>query len=70
MTHHRSNSTVVYSVVSFGVEERGLEDGGWEHNFIKRGVVVGVDGLWSHEPLYSVGRGVNFPHATTVLESL
>ncbi len=51
-----ADRAVVDGIVSVRIEERRLQDGGWEYDFIERRVVVGVDGLRGHVPFVTVGR--------------
>ena len=50
----RADCAEVHCVIGLGVKERGLEDCGGEHDFVLRGVVVGVDGLGRHVPFVAV----------------
>ena len=50
-----ADGSIVASVVCFGIEEGRLQDAGREADFVGRWIVVGVDGLRSHEPFRLVG---------------
>src|SRR5690606_28012304 len=45
VSDYRSDCAVVDGVVGFKIEERRLQDGSWEYDFVERWVVVSVDGL-------------------------
>ena len=62
VTDHDSDSSIVDSIVSIGVEERRLKDGSREADLVGRRVVVGVDGLRRHAPFGLVGRLAEFGH--------
>ena len=49
-----TNGTIVESIVGLGIEEWILQDAGRETNLVRRRIVVGIDGLWSHKPLVAV----------------
>ena len=66
---HHADATVIDSIVSVHVEERRLKDGGREHDFVSVGAVVGVDGLWRHEPFLLVNGLADLGHVSFVLEA-
>jgi hypothetical protein len=51
---HRTDGAVVDGIIGLHVEERWLQDGGGEHHFIHRRVVVGIDGLRRHQPFVTI----------------
>src|SRR6185437_7963315 len=51
---HRTNSTVVYGVRSFGIIERWLQDGRWEIEGILQWQIHRVHRLRGHRPLFSI----------------
>ena len=51
---HDTDRAVVGGIVGYGIEERRLQDAGGEADFVRRGVVVGINGLRSHVPLVAI----------------
>ena len=56
MTDDRSDASVVDGIVGFRIEEGRLQDGCREDNDIQGGLIVGVDRLRVHQPLFLVHR--------------
>ena len=56
VAYHHSDASVVCGVICLMVEERWLEDTCREADLVGRRVVVGIDGLRSHQPLGLVYR--------------
>ena len=48
MTDDRSNGTVVADIIGLRIEERGLQDGGWEVDAVELWHITGVHRLWRH----------------------
>ena len=55
-----ANAAIVVGFVSGRDKKWRLQDAGREANLIGGGIVVGVDGLWGHEPLGLVDGLVDF----------
>ena len=53
---HHADGAIVDCVVSVGVEERRLEYGCREADFVGGRVVIGIDGLRGHMPFARIGR--------------
>ena len=51
---HNTDRAVVGRIVGCGIEERRLQDAGGEANFVRRGVVVGVNSLRRHVPFVRI----------------
>ena len=51
MADYYADSTIVECCISLRIEERILENTGWEADFIGSRIVVSIHGLRSHEPL-------------------
>ena len=56
VTDDRADATVVDCVISVGIEERWLQNGGREHDLVLAGVVIGVHRLRRHAPFRFVDR--------------
>ena len=56
MADYGADAAVVHGVLGLRIEERGLQNGGWEHDDITGGLVVRVHRLRVHEPFALVHR--------------
>ena len=54
VANDHANGAIVESVVGVHVKERFLQDAGREADLVGRGVIVGVDGLRIHVPVFAV----------------
>ena len=69
MSDDHADGSIVERFVGSWVEEGALEDAGGEADFVGRGIVIGVDGLWCHEPLVAVdGASGSFFDVSVVCE--
>mmetsp|Transcript_20016 Transcript_20016/g.36303 ORF Transcript_20016/g.36303 Transcript_20016/m.36303 type:complete len:301 (+) Transcript_20016:177-1079(+) len=68
VANHCTHRSIVYGIVCFSIKERRLENGGRKHNLVKTGMVVGVYGLRSQEPLFAIGGGIHFFHLACMLK--
>ena len=59
MADYATNATIVDSLIDVGVEERRLQDGCREADFVGGRVVISVDSLRSHVPFGLVYRLVH-----------
>jgi len=56
-----SKRAIVHGRVAIVVEKRGGKKSRWKDDFVERGIVVCVDGLWGHVPSFRVCTAVDFP---------
>ena len=65
----RTDGTEVLRRIGCRVEERWLQDRGWEGDVIDHRVVEGVDGLRGSHPLVAVRRFAHLGHLVVMLKS-
>ena len=54
MTDYNTDSAIIHSIVSFGIEERRLENTGREAYFVGCRIIISIDCLRRHQPACAV----------------
>src|SRR5690606_19766774 len=65
---HCTDPAVVGCGIPSLIEERKLQNRGGKHDLVEPGVVIGVHGLRSHEPLIAIKRFADLSEFTRELE--
>ena len=70
VTDYDTDRTVVHGIVSFRIEERRLQDGCRETDFVCRRVIISIYGLRAHPPTGSIDRFVYVRQHIIVFEDI
>src|SRR5450755_3280824 len=65
---HPAYATVIDCRIGSRIKERWLQDGRGKYHLVKRRVIVGIDRLWCHAPLVSIGGLIDSRNLPTPLK--
>ena len=69
MSDDRANAAVVDCVVGFRIEERRLQNRGRKHDLVHLRVVIGIDCLRGHLPLFPIDRLAELADVVAIIEA-